>query len=86
MERVWILETKDYKNKRLFKIDDIDANKVSVSKKEPYDEKSSFKYFIEYDDNDVIKPLCIKLPQWLGRVNTLMVIRQCLLRLVIKNC
>ena len=66
MERVWILETKDYKNKRLFKIDDIDANKVSVSKKETYDEKSSFKYFIEYDDNDVIKPLCIKLPQMIG--------------------
>ena len=66
MERVWILETKDYKNKILFKIDDIDANKVSVSKKEPYDEKSSFKYFIEYDDNDVIKPLCIKLPQMIG--------------------
>ena len=63
---MWILETKDYKNKRLFKIDDIDANKVSVSKKETYDEKSSFKYFIEYDDNDVIKPLCIKLPQMIG--------------------
>ena len=25
--------------------------------------KYSFKYFIEYDDNDIIRPLCIKLPQ-----------------------
>ena len=25
--------------------------------------KSSFKYFIGYDDNDEIRPLCTKLPQ-----------------------
>ena len=55
-----------YKNKRLFKTDDIDVNKMLVSKKEPYDKKSSFKYFIGYDDNDVIRPLCIKLPQMIG--------------------
>ena len=28
--------------------------------------KSSFKYFISYDDNDDIRPLCIKLPQMIG--------------------
>ena len=28
-----------YKNRRLFKIDDIDINKTSVSKKEPYAKK-----------------------------------------------
>ena len=26
-------------------------------------EKKSFKYFIGYDHDDVIRPLCIKLPQ-----------------------
>ena len=52
-----------YKNKKLFKIDDIDINKILVSKKEPYGKKSSFKYFIGYDDNDDIRPLCIRLPQ-----------------------
>ena len=31
-----------YKNKKLFKIDDIDFNKILVSKKEPYGKKSSF--------------------------------------------
>ena len=28
--------------------------------------KSSFKYFIGYDDNDEIRPLCTKLPQMIG--------------------
>ena len=54
------------KNKRLFKIDGIDANTILVSKKVPYAEKSSFKYFIGYNDNDDIRPLCIKLPQMIG--------------------
>ena len=31
-----------YKNKKLFKIDDIDVNKILVSKKEPYGKKNSF--------------------------------------------
>ena len=55
-----------YKNKRLFKIDDIDVNKILASKKEPYGKKSSFKYFIGYNDYDDIRPLCIKLPQMIG--------------------
>ena len=37
-----------------------------VSKEEPYGTKNSFKYFIRYNDNDVIIPLCIKLPQMVG--------------------
>ena len=57
-----------HKNKKLFNIDDIDVNKILVSKKEPYGKKSSFKYFIEYNDNDVNRPLCIKLPQMIGYV------------------
>ena len=57
-----------YKNKTVTKIDDIDANKILVSKEEPYGTKNSFKYFIGYNDNDVIRPLCIKLPQMTGYV------------------
>ena len=57
-----------YKNKKVAKIDDIDANKILVSKEEPYSTKNSFKYFIGYNDNDVIRPLCIKLPQMTGYV------------------
>ena len=37
--------------------------KQLVSKEEPYGTKNSFKYLTGYNDNDVTKPLCIKLPQ-----------------------
>ena len=39
-----------------------------VSKKESYDTKNSLKYFIGYNDDDVIRPLCIKLPEMVGNV------------------
>ena len=52
-----------YKNEKVNNINDIDVNKILVSKKESYSTKNSLKYFIEYNDNDVIKPLCIRLPQ-----------------------
>ena len=55
-----------YKNKKINRIDDIDVNKILVSKKEPYGTKKSFKYFIGYNDNDVIRPLCVRLPQMTG--------------------
>ena len=55
-----------YKNKKIFQIDNIDVNKIFVSKKEPYDTKKALKYFIGYNDNDVIRPLCLRLPQMTG--------------------
>ena len=57
-----------YKNEKVFKIDGIDVDKILVSKKEPYGTENSIKYFIGYDDNDVIRPLCIKLAQVTGYV------------------
>ena len=57
-----------YKNKKLFKIEDIDINNILVSKKESYGTKISHKYFIGYNDDDAIRPLCIKLPQMIGYV------------------
>ena len=57
-----------YKNKKLFKIDDIDINKILVSKKQSYDTKNLLKYFTEYNDDDAIRPLFIKLPQMIGYV------------------
>ena len=56
-----------YKTKKVYKVDDIDVNKILVSKKEPYGTNKSIKYFIGYDDDD-IRPLCIKLPQMIGYV------------------
>ena len=66
-----ILTTKNqksgfYKNKKVFEIDDVDVNKILFSKKEPFGAKNSLKYFIGYNDNDVIRRLCVKLPQMAG--------------------
>ena len=55
-----------YKNKTINNIEDIDVNNILVSKKESYGNKNSFKYFIGYNDNDVIRPLCIRLSQMTG--------------------
>ena len=44
--------------------------KILVSKEEPYGSKNLFKYFIGYNDNDVIRALCIKLPQMIGYVKS----------------
>ena len=55
-----------YKHKRIYSTNDIDINNILVSKKEPYGNKNSIKYFIEYNDNAIIRPLCIRLPQMTG--------------------
>ena len=68
-----------YKNKVINDIEDIDLNNILVSKKEPYGNKNSFKYFIGYNDNDVIRPLCIRLPQMSGMPENLMRMQQCIL-------
>ena len=57
-----------YKNKNLFDLNDIDVNKILVSKKESYGTKNSLKYFIGYNDDDAIRPLCIILPEMIGYV------------------
>ena len=55
-----------YKNKTINNIEDIDVDNILVSKKESYGNKNSLKYFIGYNDNDIIRPLCIRLPQMTG--------------------
>ena len=57
------------KNKKIFNINDIDVNKILVSKKEKYGKYNSFKHFIGYNDNDIIKPLYLELPQMTGYIN-----------------
>ena len=58
-----------YKNKKIFNISNIDINKILVSKKEIYSKYNSFKYFIGYNDNDVIRPLYLGLSQMTGYIN-----------------
>ena len=48
-----------YKNKNLFDLNDLNVNKILVSKKVSYGTKDSLKYFIGYNDDDVIRPLSI---------------------------
>ena len=55
--------------KKIFNIDDIDVNKILVSKKEQYGKYNSFKYFIGYNDNDVIRPLYLFISQTTGYIN-----------------
>ena len=54
--------------KKVFQIDDIDANKILLFKKEPYGAKNALKYFIGYNHNDVNRPLCLRLAQMTGYV------------------
>ena len=66
-------EKRDFcKNKKIFNIDDIDVNKILVSKKEPYGKNNSLIYFIGYNDNDVIRPLCLRLSQMTGYIKKFM--------------
>ena len=57
------------KNKKIFIVDDIDINKILFPKKEQYGEYNSFKYFIGYNDNDVIRPLYLSLSQTTGYID-----------------
>ena len=56
-------------NKKIFNIDDIDIDKILVPKKEQYGKYNSFKYFIGYNDNDVIRPLYLELSEMTGYIN-----------------
>ena len=53
-----ILKSNFYnKNKKIFNIRDIDINKILVSKEKQYGKHNSFRYFIGYNGNNVIRPL-----------------------------
>ena len=55
-----------YKDKKINDVEEIDANNILASKEESYGNKNSLKYFIGYNDNGNIRPLCIKLSQMTG--------------------
>ena len=60
---------KNKKIKKIFNINDTDVFNMLVSKKEKYGKQDSFKYFIGYNDNDVIKLLYLELSQMAGYFN-----------------
>ena len=53
------------KNKNKINTDGINVDKILVS----YSKNNSFKYFIGYNDNDIIRTLFVKLPQTTNYVN-----------------
>ena len=56
-----------YRSRKPFSISDIDVNKITISNEVVYGTKTSFKHFIGYnDEEDLIRPLLLKLPQMIG--------------------
>ena len=56
-----------YRSRKPFSVNDIEVNKILISKEVEYGAKSSLKYFIGYiGEDDVIKPLSLNLPQMIG--------------------
>ena len=56
------------KNKRLFKIDEIEVDKILVSKKNHMVQISQLNISLGYNDDDVMRPLCINLSQMIRYV------------------
>ena len=65
--KISIKVTSTTKTKKI-NIDDIDVNKILVSKREQYGKYNSFKYFIGYND-DVIRPLYLEPSQKTSHIN-----------------
>ena len=61
-----IKKSEFYENEKVFKIDNVAVNQIVVSKKELYSTKNASKYFIEYNNNDIIRPLFVRFQQMTG--------------------
>ena len=57
-----------YNNKKQFNINDIDTNKILISKPVSYGKNNMKKYIIGYKDNTII-PLQLFLPKMTGYLN-----------------
>ena len=56
-----------YRSRKPFSVNDIEVNKILISKEVEYGAKSLLKYFIGYiGEDDVIKLLSLNLPQMIG--------------------
>ena len=56
-----------YSSRQAISLDSVDLSKIVVSKKWKIDD-TTYKYFCGYLNNDVIKPLCVILPQMNGYI------------------
>ena len=57
----------NYRSRKPFDVSDIDVNRLVISKEVVYGTKNPLKYVIGHnDEEDVIRPLLLKLPQMIG--------------------
>ena len=56
-----------HKSKQAIELDSVDTGKIVVSDKFRHSEEG-FKYFIGYQENEIVKPLCVILPQMNGYI------------------
>ena len=55
----------------------VNVDQIVVSDKFKHNNEG-FKYFIGYQEGEIVKPLCIILPQMIGYINTLkMLVKTC---------
>ena len=59
-----------HKSKQAIDLDSVDTGKIEVSDKFRYSEEG-FKFFIGYQEDEIVKPLCIILPQMNGYIKYL---------------
>ena len=67
METKKLIKKKLYSSKEAISLDSVELNKIVVSKKWKIND-TTYKYFCVYLNNDVIKPLCVILPQMNGYI------------------
>ena len=68
-----------HKSKQPIDLDLVIVNRIVVSDKFRHSDEG-FKYFSGYQEDEIVKPLCIILPQMIGYINYLkMVEKTCLL-------
>ena len=72
-----------YQKKKLFKIDDIDAYKILVSRKEPCGQNNSFKYLLDTMIIMLLDHYVYGFHKWQAMLENLMKMQQCLLELTI---
>ena len=58
---------KFYSSKEVILLDSLDLNKIVVSRRWKLND-TTYKYFCGYLNNDIIKPLCVILPQMSGYI------------------
>ena len=62
-----IIKKEFHKSKQAIDLDSVTTDKIVVSDKFRHNEES-YKYFIGYEEDAIIRPLCIILPQMNGYI------------------